>query len=408
MGKNIHELHSQLETYVKENMYSSGMTKWLARELKHLLVYMKKDSTEIYTSEIGVNYLKHKKKTVKQQLSTHNLNRRYITLLDGMLIDRWIIRIPKRTYDAPFPGNIGLYFADFLEKHVAEKKLKTVTRNNYYRCLYKFCERMQHENIMNLKDLTAEKILLFISSTKNCKGESAVILRAALKKLYEDGFVDRRTSKILDHLKARVKNAIQTYYTADEIVSLEKNINRTTTKGKRDYAMILLATRLGLRSADIRFLRFSNLDWRNNIIRLEQQKTKVPIELPLLTEIGEALIDYIKNGRPKIKSKFIFLRELGPYTTMTSTALYNNIRNYMKKANIDYSTRKHGSHALRHSLATNLLKNRVPISIISDALGHSSTSVTMNYLHTSLENLLECSLDVPTVDNNFYLQANFK
>ncbi|MEG1592231.1 site-specific integrase [Chryseobacterium sp.] len=212
----------------------------------------------------------------------------------------------------------------------------------------------------------------------------------------------------MDHLKIRVKNEIQTCFTSDEILRLEQNVNRTIPKGKRDYAMILLATRLGLRSSDIRYLQFSNIDWKNNIIRLEQFKTKVPIELPLLVDIGEALIDYIKNGRPKVKSKDIFLRANGPYTTLTSAAFYNSIREYLKRTNIDYGNRKHGSHALRHSLATNLLKNRVPISIISDTLGHSNTSVTMNYLHISVENLLECSLDVPMVDGNFYLQANFK
>ncbi|MGG7552437.1 tyrosine-type recombinase/integrase [Chryseobacterium arthrosphaerae] len=404
---NIHELHSQLETYIKENIYSSSMTERLSTEYNRLLAYMKEKSTEIYTPELGKTYLKYRDTIIKKR-KYHHYDARYITLLNGMLQDRWILKISRTKYDAPFPGRIGPFFTKFLEEHVAEKRLKTATRNNYYRSLYKFCERMEYEKIIKLKDITAEKILDFMSSVKNCKDHSAIILRAALKKLYNEGMIDRRTSKILDHLKIRVRNEIQTYFTADEILRLEQSINRSIPKGKRDYAMILLATRLGLRSSDIRYLKFSNIDWKNNIIRLEQFKTKVPIELPLLVDIGEALIDYIKNGRPKIKSKDIFLRANGPYTTMTSTAFHNNIREYLKKANIDYSNRKHGSHALRHSLATNLLKNRVPISIISDVLGHSDTTITMDYLHISVENLLECSLDVPIVDPNFYLQANFK
>lgn len=407
MEKNIHELHSQLENYIHENIYSSSMIERLSTEYNRLLVYMKQNSTEIYTPEIGETYIKHRDKIVKKRTYPH-YDSRYIILLNGMLEERWILKISRRKYDAPFPGQMGSYFTGFLENHVLERKLKTQTRNNYYRCLYKFCERMQYENILFLEDITAEKILEFMSSVRNCKDHSAIILRAVLKKLYDDGIIDRRTSKILDHLKIRTRNKIQTYYTADEILRLEQNINRTTSKGKRDYAMILLATRLGLRSSDIRFLQFSNIDWKNNIIRLKQFKTKVPIELPLLIDIGEAIIDYIKNGRPKIKSKYIFLRDLGPYTTMTGTAFYTNIRTYLKRANINYSDRKHGSHALRHSLATNLLKNRVPIAIISDTLGHSDTKVTMDYLHISVENLLECSLDVPEVDTNFYLQANFK
>lgn len=407
MEKNIHELHSQLEKYIKENIYSSSMIERLSTEYNRLIAYMVQNSTEIYTPEIGETYLKFRDKIIKKRTYPH-YDTRYIILLNGMLEERWILKVSRRKYDASFPGQIGPYFTEFLEKYVIERKLKIKTRNNYYRCLYKFCERMQYEKVLSLKDISAEKILEFMSSTRNCKDHTAIILRAVLKKLYDDGMIDRRTAKILDHLKIIVKNKIQTYYTSDEILRLEQNINRTIPKGKRDYAMILLATRLGLRSSDIRFLQFSNIDWKNNIIRLKQFKTKVPIELPLLIDIGEAIIDYIKNGRPKIKSKYIFLRDLGPYTTMTSAALHNNIRTYLKKANIDYSDRKHGSHALRHSLATNLLKNRVPIAIISDTLGHSNTTVTMDYLHISVENLLECSLDVPVVDSNFYLQANFK
>lgn len=407
MEKNIHELHSQLETYIKENIYSSTMIERLSTEYNRLLAYMKQNSTEVYTPKVGESYLKNRD-TIIGKRKHHHYDERYVTLLNGMLEQRWILRISRTKYDAPFPGEIGSYFTAFFENLVIERKLKTSTRNNYYRCLYKFCERMEYDQVLLLKDITAIKILDFMSSVKNCKDHSAIILRAVLKKLYDDGMIDRRTSKILDHLKIRIKNKIQTYYTADEILRLEKNINRTKSVGKRDYAMILLATRLGLRSSDIRFLQFSNIDWKNNIIRLKQFKTKVPIELPLLTDIGEAIIDYIKNGRPKIKSKYIFLRDLGPYTTVNGTTFYNSIRTYLKKANIDYSDRKHGSHALRHSLATNLLKNRVPIAIISDTLGHSNTAVTMDYLHISVENLLECSLDVPIVDPNFYLQANFK
>ncbi|HAY3506927.1 site-specific integrase [Elizabethkingia anophelis] len=407
MEKNIHELHSQLEIYIKEYIYSSNMLERLSIEFSRLLEYMKQDSNEIYTPEIGQNYLEHRNTIIKKR-KHHHYDARYITLLNGMLEDRWILKISRRRYDAPFPGQIGGYFTEFLENYAFKRNLKTITKNNYYRSLYKFCERMQYENVSSLEEITAEKVLDFMSSTRNCKDHSSIILRAVLKKLYDDGMIDHRTSKILDHLKIKVKNKIQTYYTVEEILRLEKNINRAIPKGKRDYAMILLATRLGLRSSDIRFLQFSNIDWKNNLIRIEQFKTKVPIELPLLVDIGEAIIDYIKNARPKVKSNYIFLRGNGPYTTMTSTALHNNIRTYLKKANIDYSTRKHGSHALRHSLATNLLKNRVPISIISESLGHSSTKITMDYLHFSIENLLECSLEVPAVDNSFYLQANLK
>lgn len=200
MNKNIHELHSQLETYIKENIYSSSMTERLSTEYNRLLEYMKEKSTEIYTPELGETYLKYRNTIIKKR-KYHHYDARYVTLLNGMLQERWILKISRTKYDAPFPGQLGYYFTDFLEKYTIEKKLKTNTRNNYYRSLYKFCERMEYEKILELKDITAEKILDFMSSVKNCRDHSAIILRAALKKLHDEGVIDRRTSKILDHLK---------------------------------------------------------------------------------------------------------------------------------------------------------------------------------------------------------------
>lgn len=174
--------------------------------------------------------------------------------------------------------------------------------------------------------------------------------------------------------------------------------------GKRDYAMILLATRLGLRSSDIRFLEFSNIDWDNNLIIFEQYKTKDKLELPLSVDVGEAIIDYIRNGRAKSDSKCIFLRCNAPYVPMTETALNCIVTKYFRKANVDYSKKKHGPHSLRHSLATNLLNNGIPLPIIAEILGHQSSQTTMHYLHISTPTLLRCALDVPSVHVDFYSQ----
>jgi integrase len=232
----------------------------------------------------------------------------------------------------------------------------------------------------------------------------ATILRAFLKHLYNEGIADWRTATVLENLKTRPVEKLPSYYTPMEIVGVEETVDRKRAMGKRDYAMLLLATRLGLRSSDIRFLQFSNLDWDNNLIRLQQYKTKKTIELPLLTDVGEAIIDYLRHGRPKSDSKYVFLRAAAPYEPLTNGALYGRFNRYFGRTNLSLAKRRRGSHALRHSLATNMLKKGTPITVISDSLGHSDSATTMKYIHLNINGLLKCAHEVPPVDKNFYLQ----
>ncbi|HBV15444.1 site-specific integrase, partial [Chryseobacterium carnipullorum] len=232
------------------------------------------------------------------------------------------------------------------------------------------------------------------------------ILRSVLADLHSKKIIDFRTANILTNVKTRSDKKLPSHYTPEEVMCIEKSIDRKYAIGKRDYAIILLATRLGLRSSDIRLLQFSNIDWENNVIILEQFKTKEPIELPLLVDVGEAIIDYIKYGRPKSFSKYIFLKGNSPHLPLGGQALTAITKKYFIKSNVKFAKKRHGPHSLRHSLATNLLKKGTPLPVISGTLGHSSTANTMIYVHLNTEDLLKCSLDVPPVSKDFYLQIN--
>ena len=98
--------------------------------------------------------------------------------------------------------------------------------------------------------------------------------------------------------------------------------------------MLLLAARLGLRSSDIVNLKLKNIDWEKSEISLIQQKTKKALTLPLLNDVGEAIINYVKNGRPNVQDSHIFIRENKPYTHVSSSSLYTIVDQYLKRANI--------------------------------------------------------------------------
>ncbi|AGY77276.2 tyrosine-type recombinase/integrase [Clostridium autoethanogenum] len=165
--------------------------------------------------------------------------------------------------------------------------------------------------------------------------------------------------------------------------------------GKRDFAVILLAGELGIRSGDIVRLKLSNIHWEHNTIEFIQYKTKIFNQLPLLENIKYALLDYLKNSRPDTKSDIIFIGIRNGGRQLTNTCIHRIVSKYFIKSNIDISKRKHGPHAMRHSLASNLLHNNTPMHIIKEVLGHSNLNTTRMYLNINIDALRTVSLEVP-------------
>ena len=193
-------------------------------------------------------------------------------------------------------------------------------------------------------------------------------------------------------------------YTSEEIKKIVSSVDRSTTTGKRNYSIILLATMLGLRASDIANLKFENILWEDNAIRLIQHKTNKELELPLLPEIGNAIIEYLRYGRPKSQSSYIFLLARSPYTHINQPVISQIAKKYFLKANVNIKNKHHGAHALRHSLATLLLEEQVKLPVISEVLGHENTESTSYYLRIDIQSLKKCSLDISPVCENFYTQ----
>ena len=191
-------------------------------------------------------------------------------------------------------------------------------------------------------------------------------------------------------------------FTSDEINSILKKIDTTSSIGKRKYAMILLVVKLGLRASDVTNLQFTEIDWENMKIKIIQKKTKKFLEHPLLPEIGNAIIDYLRYGRRKCDSSFVFISHDGAVRPTTPSALYNAINYYIRLAGINVENKQHGPHAFRHSLATHLMKNGESLTTISGILGHSDTQVTTVYLSVDEQALKKCSLAMPPLNSPIY------
>lgn len=165
--------------------------------------------------------------------------------------------------------------------------------------------------------------------------------------------------------------------------------------------MILLATRLGLRSGDIVALTFENVDTEEDRIVLYQEKTGNRLELPLLPEIKGAISDYVDNARPFSENRKIFLRTHAPFEPVTTSALRFQVRQGFRNAQIDTSGKKCGPHTLRSSLASSMVNDDISYEVVRSVLGHSDPDAISHYARLSIEKLRTCALPVPAPDGNF-------
>ena len=154
---------------------------------------------------------------------------------------------------------------------------------------------------------------------------------------------------MVPQIKIDKTSRIPSAYSKEEVQKLLDSIDRGSPKGKRDYAILLLASRLGMRAGDICSLSFKNLKWEHNEIELIQEKTQEKIQLPLLPEVGSAIIDYLKYGGTMTESATIFMRHTCPITPLTPHTLHSIVSQYLRVAGIKVPDgKKHGPHALRH------------------------------------------------------------
>jgi integrase/recombinase XerD len=329
--------------------------------------------------------------------------RHSINLLNDMLNHVPVRKKRVRLKEFPLPGKFGKHIQAFLEQVKIENRPTLHTTRMYITALSHFAVRMEQDCIRpdNLDNIAISR---FVSSLQNTQLRVCRPVRRFLRYLFEMNITKTDLSIPLFCIKCHRPEKLPSIYSTEEIRKMDASIEKSSPVGKRNYAIFLLASRLGLRASDIRLLQFNDLDWDQNIINLIQCKSQKKIELPLLNIIGEAIIDYILNGRPKSDCKTIFLTAHAPYTPISVPGLSSIVSHIIYKAGIDTKDRHHGSHCLRHSLATRLLEQGTILPVISDALGHSECQTTMIYLSVAINGLLRCSLDVPPVTDRFYMQ----
>jgi len=303
-------------------------------------------------------------------------------------------------------GPIGATMENYITHKKSTHQICNITSNYYRFYLYDFLLFLNNHHFTATDQIAPADILLFVDTIrfKNLATKHVVlfIIKGYLRHLYHNRLTQTDLSMAVPKDNYKSQTHLPSTFSKEEIKILIESIDRGNSRGRRDYAILLLATKLGLRASDLAGLKFEHILWEQHKITFQQMKTKRSIILPLLPEIGNAIVDYLQNGRPHSEDSHCFLQLIPPYRPIDKSSIGNIVKYHLSRSGINCKDRKHGPHALRHSLAGSLLNNKTPIPVISEVLGHSSSETTMYYLRIDISKLKQCALDVPTMTSSFY------
>jgi site-specific recombinase XerD len=306
-----------------------------------------------------------------------------------------------------FEGDIGKAMTAYISHRVSLRLSKhTIEEGEQH--IYRFYNYLDKINTHSVKAISQLNVLNFVKTIdpkfSTLAYRTLESIRSFLKYVYKERLTEQDLATIVPKYNRIRQPKLPSVYSPKEIEIMIASISRSTPVEKRNYAIVLLAARLGLRASDIANVKFENLFWDRSTIILDQFKTGKRIELPILPDVGNAIIDYLRYGRPKSDHRSIFLIACSPFSPIRSGAITGIIHSCFVGAGIDISQRKHGPHALRHSLASILLEKETILPVISEVLGHESTASTNYYLRIDRRSMSKCPLDVPPVDSSFYHQ----
>ena len=405
--KTFEELITAASDYLRNKLLRAENTIKLTTHVwRRVNKFMDFQKIENFTSSVGQDY--NRKKIGNRQLKDLSKAERDAIHFVNILCEFFETGIIKpRKKPVFFEGAIGQLMTEFLSYKMT-LRLKEHTIDWHKQCLYRFLVFLNKAGIASIKSLSHIHILNYIKSIDPSRvGLTRMMiqnLRGFLRYLYDQHHMDIDLSEIIPKFNRRNPAQLPSTYSQVEVEKLINSIDRGTACGKRDYAILLLAARVGLRASDIANLKFENLNWEKCTIELCQFKTGRPLELPLLPEIGNALIDYLKYGRPKTNESCVFMLAKKPFTRLYPYSVGGMVQSYFLKAGIEIESKKHGVHTLRHSLAVNMLEKGTTLPVISEVLGHEYTSSTEYYLRVDLKSMRQCALDVPPVSPSFYNQ----
>ncbi|MGJ9458997.1 tyrosine-type recombinase/integrase [Oceanobacillus sp. CF4.6] len=407
--KTLEKLIQDLEQEMQRLCYSEGSMKFYRRRWQMLLQFAQ-DRGETYFSErLGIDFVENhfnifEKDFTRTLSQSETQELRIIRMIGDFQLHQTVLRRyykHKNILTDPYFIEISSRF----KQYCVNKEYSKVTIDHYAKQSARFMDYLSSQKVIDCKEINLPIINNYIKTLAGYSyktvEQNICSIRAFFRFLLETGEVQIDFASKTPMVQARKQTRIPSVWTVDELKKLIAAIDKGSPKGKRDYAIILLACCLGLRCTDIKNLKIENFHWEEKKLVFNQSKTKEALSLPLTSEVGWAVIDYLQYGRPKIDSPYIFIRHIAPFGPFSADDHLNQIiKRYMELAHLPTLKKRRGMHSLRHTMASMLLEKDTPLSTISDILGHVDADSTAVYLKVDINKLRECSLDFEEVTDH--------
>jgi len=395
--ENLRDNYPKLISHMETKGYSKTYVDRFKREIKKILVATNSRKWSCYR-DVYLEYAKipyspdylRGKRTIIGAIEQFDVFGRYP---DGRRRHKLFSRGAYPLLSEEFKSIIDHYCKQEKKRGKKDSTIYTESHN-----AYTFFLSLQQKSMDSLDKITEEAVLsVFMSPDetllRSCsyKKNIAAVLKAAIP------YYRQTCPKVLAFLPAlrETRKNVQ-YLRPEEIHKVKDTLtNDENLLALRDKAIGILALYTGLRGCDIAGLTLDSIDWDRDLIRIRQQKTEIPLELPLTAVVGNPIYDYLTKERPDAESRYIFVLQNKPYDRLKSRSMSNVAVKIFKASGIRQSKGdRKGFHIFRHHLATALLSNDVPQPVISRTLGHSSPNSLEPYLSADFAHLKECSINI--------------
>jgi site-specific recombinase XerD len=218
-------------------------------------------------------------------------------------------------------------------------------------------------------------------------------LRSFLRYLFVRGIVATDLATCVPTIATWSLSNVPRFLAREQIQKILASCDKETAIGKRDYALLLLLARLGLRAGEVVALTLDDFDWEAGLVTVRGKGKRVA-QMPVPSEVGTAIADYLSTGRPRCSSRRVFIRAKAPLTGFAnSIAICSLVDRAMERAGVESEYR--GSHVFRHSLATGMLNHGASLDEIGDLLRHRRPETTRIYAKVDLMSLRSIALPWP-------------
>ena len=330
----VYELVERVIPCIIAKHYSENYIQGFRSTFRNLLAYCNKNEKKYFTAELAQQFMLDcygvQPGTVERRCS--RVHRAMDLLSDYQHFNAVMLR---RRLNREFPAGLQEGAVNYLQKLSLHGRRENTLRS-HRNVLLRFTDYLFSVGVTDYKSLSADIVNRYVKVVSCNYSNSVVrlhysILLRFFQYLAHSGYKETDLSlKMMPIVKVPASARIPTTLDLSQIESILASVDRESPQGKRDYAVLMIAVKLGIRTSDIRNLRPANFNWEQHLVSFSQVKTGEPITLPLPTDVGWAVIDYLKNGRPVSDAPEIFLRAVAPYVSLQN---FDNILiKHMRKA----------------------------------------------------------------------------